>query len=156
MYPRIAKMEAAKKKSRGGKGRYCVAGAPNDTSCMNHSYTPGVSMHLFPKNEQQRRQWVSFVRRHRAGFTPSATSALCSIHCKPTDFVRRVDINLGDSSGNITRQRRLEIGAVPTIDAAGAIPRKTKTERDRRKERKVCKFRPKFFTSTTLLSTVHC
>lgn len=145
-------MEATKKKSKGGKGRYCVAGAPNDTSCMNHSYTPGVSMHLFPRNEQQRRQWVSFVRRHRAGFTPSATSALCSIHFKPTDFAKRLDIDLGDSSGNVKHLRRLEIGAVPTIDAAGTIPRQIETERDRRRKRKVCKLRPKVFMTVVSMS----
>ena len=117
-------MEVANKKPRRGKGRYCCAGAPNDGSCMNHSYTPGVSMHVFPKNEQQRKQWVQFVRRHRAGFTATATSALCSIHFKPTDFVRRADIDVGASSANVTRRRRLEVGAVPTIDAAGTAIQK--------------------------------
>ena len=56
-------------------------------------------MHAFPKDEKQRRLWVQFVRRHRACFTPLSSSALCSIHFKPIDFVRRVDITL-ESTGN--------------------------------------------------------
>lgn len=130
-------MEVANKKPRRGKGRYCCAGAPNDTSCINHSYTAGISMHVFPKNEQRRRQWVQFVRRHRAGFVASATSALCSIHFKPTDFVRRTDVDVGAASSSITRQRSLQVDAVPTIDAAGTVVQRSPTERDRRNMRKV-------------------
>ena len=130
-------MEVANKKPRRGKERYCCAGAPNDRRCMNHSYTLGVSMHVFPKKEQQRRQWVQFVRRHRAGFTATATPALCSIHFKPTDFVRRTDIDVNASSANVTRQRHLEVGAVPTIDAAGIAVQKSPSERDRRQMRRV-------------------
>ena len=128
-------MEAPKKKARGGK--YCCAGAPNDTSCKNSTYTPGISMHVFPKNEKQRRQWVQFVRRHRAGFTPTSASALCSVHFKPTDFVRRIDIDVGSSSSSMTSQRRLEVGAIPTIDTAGFAPQEVPSERDRRRARKV-------------------
>ena len=80
---------------------------------------------------------MQFVRRHRAGFTATATSALCSIHFKPTDFVRRTDIDVGASSANVTRERRLEVGAVPTIDAAGTAIQKSPSERDRRQMRKV-------------------
>jgi len=39
--------ESAKKVKKKG-GRYCVAGAPNNQSCKNNSYTPGVTMHQFP------------------------------------------------------------------------------------------------------------
>ncbi len=37
-------MADAKKRPRGGK--YCCAGAPNDTSCTNCSHTPGISMQV--------------------------------------------------------------------------------------------------------------
>lgn len=77
-------------------------------------------MHNFPKNEKQRELWVQFVRRHRTGFNPSSSSALCSMHFEPTDFVRRVDIDLEGTTLDITRQRRLEIGVVPSVDFAGA------------------------------------
>ena len=31
-------------------GRFCVAGAPNQQSCKNTTFTPGVTMHQFPAN----------------------------------------------------------------------------------------------------------
>ena len=40
--------EQNKKKAKKGWS-YCVAGAPNDVSCKNNTYTAGVSMHYFPK-----------------------------------------------------------------------------------------------------------
>ncbi len=122
-------MEPPKKTAKGGK--YCCAGAPNDTSCKDSTYSTGISMHVFPKNEQQRRQWVQFVCRHRAGFNATSSSALCSVHFKPTDFVRRLDIDVGSSNSPRPTQRRLEVGAIPTIDAAEQVP----SERDRRRER---------------------
>ena len=45
--------EQNKKKAKKG-GSYCVAGAPNDVSCKNNTYTAGVSMHYFPKNENMK------------------------------------------------------------------------------------------------------
>ena len=42
-------------------GRYCVAGAPNDVSCTNSTFTNGIRMHQFPSNPVVRRQWVKFV-----------------------------------------------------------------------------------------------
>ena len=128
-------MEPPKKTAKGGK--YCCAGAPNDTSCKNSTYSTGISMHVFPKDEQQRRQWAQFVRRHRAGFDASSSSALCTVHFKPTDFVRRLDIDVGSSNSPRTTQRRLDVGAIPTIDAAGSAPEQVPSERDRRRERKV-------------------
>ena len=46
-------MEAARPVKHGGK--YCVAGAGNIKSCKNTSYTPGVSMHLFPSDPKIRK-----------------------------------------------------------------------------------------------------
>ena len=31
-----------------------MAGGPGNVSCTNSIYTPGVSMHVFPKNEKAR------------------------------------------------------------------------------------------------------
>ena len=42
--------DQTKKKAKKG-GSYCVAGAPSDVSCKNNTYTTGVSMHYFLKNE---------------------------------------------------------------------------------------------------------
>ncbi len=64
--------------------RSCVAGGPGGVSCTNTQLTPGISMHIFPsakKEDAKRRQeWVKFVRTHRPGFTPSASSVLYSKH----------------------------------------------------------------------------
>ena len=57
-----------------------MAGGPGNVSCTNSIYTPGVSMHVFPKNEKARNLWVRFVRRHRDGFVLTPASALCSVH----------------------------------------------------------------------------
>ena len=104
---------------RGGK--YCVAGTPNGISCTNTSYTTGISMHRFPKNDIVRRKWVKFVRRHRDNFTPTSTSALCSAHFEASSYSRRTDISLNQEQDNeilTPYVKRLLIGASPTIDAA--------------------------------------
>ena len=57
--------------SRAGKrqrGQYCVAGAPNQQSCQNRSFTPGICMYKFHKDPVVRGKWVQFVRRHRHDF----------------------------------------------------------------------------------------
>ena len=41
-----------KAKRRGG--RYCVAGTPNQQSCKNTSFTPGIRMHQFPSDPSVR------------------------------------------------------------------------------------------------------
>ena len=52
-------MEAAKPVKHGGK--YCVAGAGNKKSCKNTSYTPGISMHVFPSDPRIRAKWISLA-----------------------------------------------------------------------------------------------
>ena len=130
-------MEVKKKRNTDRRGSYIVAGAPNKTSCTNNSYKPGVSMHIFPRNLQQKGSGSLLFRRHRAGFTPSATSVLCSIHFKLTDFARRIDIIIGNQSENIKSLRRLEIGGISTIDAAGTLSGTPKSERDKQNAREV-------------------
>ena len=44
-------------KRRGG--RYCVSGAPNNISCKNTTFTPGVKMHQFPSDPIVRRKCLS-------------------------------------------------------------------------------------------------
>ena len=48
-------------------GIYCVAGGPNQQNCRNTSYTPGITMHQFPKDEKLQ-EWVRFVRWHRLNY----------------------------------------------------------------------------------------
>ena len=45
-------MKSLEKKKRGGK--YGVAGISSKESCKNNSHTEGISMHLFPKDEEVR------------------------------------------------------------------------------------------------------
>ena len=95
-------------------GRYCVAGGPNKVSCKSTSYTPGISMHRFPKDESLRRQWTQFVRSHRAKFAPSKYSALCSAHFEETCFERKLP--LGPEASVKTPRNLLKRGSVPTVD----------------------------------------
>ena len=37
---------------------------PNKASCKNHSSTPGISMHAFPKATKRRQKWTTFTRIH--------------------------------------------------------------------------------------------
>lgn len=70
-------------------GTYCSAGFPNDVSCKNNTHTPGVSMHYFSKNEAVRQKWARFVRKHRKHFTPTSSSALCSVHFEDSCYEHR-------------------------------------------------------------------
>ena len=117
-------------------GRYCVAGGPNKVSCKNTSYTPGISMHRFPKDESLRRLWTQFVRRHRAKFAPSEYSALCSAHFEKTCFERK--LSLGPEASDKTPRNLLKRGSVPTVDTVVPATGKeqSSTERDKRGERR--------------------
>ena len=37
---------------------------PNKAICRNHSSTPGISMHAFPKEAKRKQQWTTFTRIH--------------------------------------------------------------------------------------------
>ena len=119
------------KKKKGG-GKYCVAGLPGKRSCKNSSFSPNVNMHKFPKDETVQKQWTNFVRRHRRDFTPTTSSHLCSGHFEPTCYFRRTDILVVENSpqrNNIPRQRKLEQGAVPTIDDAPQVQKHKTTHK---------------------------
>jgi len=137
----MAELTVTRKVLRRG-GKYCVAGGPNNVSCMNTSYTTGVSMYMFPKDE--RRQRVKFVRKHRANFEPSSSSpsALCSDHFEATSFIRRQDISLDDKENPSTAPvllRRLEAGAIPTIDTVGPVILESTSARGRRQVSLYCR-----------------
>ena len=38
---------------------------PNKVSCRNHSKTPGISMHIFPKDAKRKQKCTTFARIHR-------------------------------------------------------------------------------------------
>ena len=73
---------------RGSGGKTCAAGAPGKISCTNNSYSPAISMHIFPQNEKVRAQWVKFVRTHRPNWEPTEYSYLCSLHFNESFFTR--------------------------------------------------------------------
>lgn len=85
--------------SRSGKGKTCAAGAPGKISCTNNSYTPGISMHVFPRDKKVWDQWVKFVRVHRPDWQPSEFSALCSLHFEETCYTRLKLSSLMPSDG---------------------------------------------------------
>ena len=71
---------------RGSGGMTCAAGAPGQISCTNNSYSPGISMYIFPKNEKVMAQWVEFVRTQRLDWEPTKYSYLCSLHYNKSCF----------------------------------------------------------------------
>ena len=105
-----------KKVKRGGQ--YCVAGLPNGESCTNSSLTPGISMHRFPsKNLDLRRQWIRFVRRHRANFNHQAYSIgpyLCSDHFERSCYEKPFALELPGFDSSKTK-RTLKKDAIPTV-----------------------------------------
>ena len=105
----------AEGKKRGGK--FCIAGGPNNVSCTNTSYTKGISMHIFPKNEELRKKWVQFVKKHRVDEFNPATSSLCSAHFAMDAYERNYSIDLDIDPTNKLR-RFLKRDAIPTIDCA--------------------------------------
>ena len=134
-WQRTLKMEETFRTTVKRGGKYCVAGAAGNKSCQNTSYTNGISMHRFPKNEETRRKWTNFVRRHRPNFSPTSTSHLCSAHFAPTSFTRRLDIGIGDG---VNLNRTLQSGAFPTEDTVISTAEEkgpTVTPRQRRQVR---------------------
>ena len=127
-------------------GKYCAAGGPGNVSCTNNSNTPGVSMHVFPRKESVQRQWTNFVRRHRFYFSPTANSALCSVHFESSCYTR---LSMAVLQPDVPAEERapekrvLERGAVPTIDVAAAEPElnKPQSERDIRMAKKVSQYK---------------
>ena len=59
----------------------CKACVLNSQSCTDSRYTPGVTMHLFPRIMLSVRvKWIKFVRRHRVDFEKflNKHTALCT------------------------------------------------------------------------------
>ena len=108
--------------------RCVVAGCSNTTK-------DGVSLHLFPKDENTRRLWKTKVKLTRANWSgPSESSVICSAHFRDDDFVESLHSQFG-----IQKKRLLKIGAVPTIQlgVAGSSeekgPRGAAVKRERKR-----------------------
>ena len=89
-------MESLEKKKRSGK--YGVEGISSKESCKNNSHTEGISMHLFPKDEEVRWKWIKFVQQRRADFVGEAVNSahnlLCSRHFEESCFTRKPAVQL--------------------------------------------------------------
>lgn len=134
---------AEKKKPVRKGGRYCVAGAPNNQSCTNTSYTPGISMHQFPVDRVLREKWVKFVQRHRVDFKEpiSKHASLCSVHFERSCYENRMPFTM-EGMENTKRNRLLIKGSIPTIHAV--VPEVSEELTDRKK-RQVSSYYQSFF-----------
>lgn len=104
-------------------GRYCVCGGPGGISCKNSTHTPGIITHKFPSEKtraQERKLWTKFVRRHRADFSPTHFSVLCSAHfessCYPPCYSLDIPEHLRPKASYLSP------GAMPTIDMVPLEP----------------------------------
>ncbi len=118
---------AANTRKRGGN--YCRTAGPNKVSCKNSSYTSGISMHYFPKNEAVRKKWMNFVRKHRKDFVASQKSCLCSAHFDQNCYKSRPIFfpDVPDIGQPPTFKRYLIKGSFPTKDTCS-----------RRNDRNIC------------------
>ena len=88
-------------------------------------------MHLFPKDEQQRKQCVKFVRKHRPEFTQTTSSTICSAHFEDSCFeIRNL---LGVPNTVKPKAKYLIHGAVPTKEIFAAEETKNMSSREKRK-----------------------
>ena len=123
-------------KRRGG--RYCVAGTPNQRSCQNTSFTPGIHMHHFPSDLPVRAQWVQFVRRHRHDYKDptSKYASLCSAHFDESCYERKMSV-----VRSVKKEYKLEMRvflkptAVPTRDSVTPQSPEKISQRGKRKVR---------------------
>ena len=108
-------MAASESKPIRRGGRYCVAGAPNNQSCKNTSYTLGIKMHQFPSDPKVRQQWVKFVQRHRVDFGEPVNkyAALCSAHFEPSCYSMAFGLSL-EGMEQSNRNKVLLKGSIPT------------------------------------------
>ena len=120
---------AEKKKLMWKGGRYCVAGAPNNQSCTNTSYTPGISMHQFPVDRAVREKWLNLVQHHRVDFKEPISKhvSLCSVH-----FERSSLAFTQEGMANTKRNRVLIKGSIPTIHAVVSEVSEELTDRKKR------------------------
>ena len=99
---------------RAKRGKFCVCGGPGMRSCTNTYHVDGISMHKFPENEEHRKLWVKFVRRHRPDFAATSSSFICSAHFDKACFATRYLVGVPDEVK--PRSRYLLQGSVPTKD----------------------------------------
>ena len=132
-------MADVKKAKREPRGRYCVAGAPNQQSCRNTSFTPGIRMYQFPSDPAVRAKWVQFVRRHRHDFKDPASkyTSLCSVHFEDSCLVRSPSILSCMEAQGLKMKAVLKKDAVPTRDSVVPPVPQELSARSKRQVRKI-------------------
>lgn len=89
----------------------CIA--PGCKSGYDGKLPLGVTCHLLPKDEGERKKWIQAIPRDN--WTPSASARICSLHFEMDDFItERADSNPNRSRGELQR-RRLKPNVVPHI-----------------------------------------
>ena len=133
----MAESSKTPKATRRG-GRYCAAGTPNQRSCKNTTFTPGIRMHEFPSDPSVRAQWVQFVRRHRHDYKDptSKYASLCSAHFDESCYERKMSV-----VRSVKKEYKLEMRvflkatAVPTRDSVTPQSPEKISQRGKRKVR---------------------
>ena len=100
------------------RGRYCVAGAPNQQGCQNRSFTPGIRTYKFPKDPVVRGKRVQFVRRRRHDFKDptSPYTSLCSAHFEESCDEKSLAVLSSMEAQGLKMNWCLKKDAVPTRD----------------------------------------
>ena len=122
---------AESKAGKRQRGRYCVAGAPNQQSCQNRSFTPGIRVYKFPKDPVVRGKWVQFVRRHDFKDPTSAYTSLCSAHFEESSYEKNLAVLSSMEAQGLKMNWSLKRDAVPTRDTI--VPPAPEELSDRRK-----------------------
>ena len=110
-----------------------MCGSPGGITCINYTHTPGIIMQKFPSEKtraEQRKLWTKFVRRHRADFSPTPYSVICSVHVDASFYPQCYSLDIPESLK--PKAIYLSPEAVPTIDAV-PVESSTIYRRDKRK-----------------------
>ena len=143
--PNSTSMASSTKRAR--RGKFCVCGGPGLRSCTNTYHVEGISMHKFPANEEQRKMWIKFVRKHRPNFTPTNSSVICSAHFETSCFGTRYHIGVPDELK--PKARYLLEGSVPTKDSV-VLEEMPATSRTKRKVSHVLHSKQRIITQLTI------
>ena len=97
------------------RGKRCVA-----FGCGNTNLNEGISLHAFPRDKGDFRQWVKFVKTKRDKWEVTKHSVLCSEHfeekCYPAKY--KLLANMGCTP---PKKKTLLEHAIPTIQSAMSI-----------------------------------
>ena len=138
------------------RGRYCIAGTPNQQSCQNRSFTPGIGMYQFPADPAVRAKWVQCVRRHRHDFKnpTSKYTSLCVAHFEDSCYERSLSVLSSMEAAGMKVKHCLKKDAIPTRDTTTPPGQEELSERSKRQVRQVSCFC--FYTSWSLFHDLLC